>query len=424
MGRVCDQELLDFILRQLKRFERVFYVLGRDEFYGSDYPTTIRAMKKFAKELASSAATPNPTEKNGTFHFLHRTRLDFEDITIIGCTLWRNSQDSSEMRKNASNRNFRPIKEFYLEEEQAEWELDIVWLESELNACANGEDPVSNAQDEDSGENPTLPSEEYVEEDEGDIYNDVPMSPPPQPANLPPEPSSEDAQVSAHDSAEKTSSSLDASAAAPKPRQGPARRVLVLTYYPPTYDETTHPRWRPHNHKTDNVENLLKGRQCWAIPDGAGNGVSVHSPLHGSGTLHPTQFPNAGPSDESQPGQSNTDDDSPGPCSHDETVDSDSDPLRPPGLAAWAFGYSGWSCDVQYDVSKPKPPGTNSSYYSRKPSTPPPPHDLPCPSCKRVPALVRIVSNQRGQQWERNRQPYVDVPVTWRAFDDAFVIDV
>lgn len=37
MGRICDQELRDFIVAQLARFERVFYVMGEDEFYGSTF---------------------------------------------------------------------------------------------------------------------------------------------------------------------------------------------------------------------------------------------------------------------------------------------------------------------------------------------------------------------------------------------------
>ncbi|KAG8718058.1 hypothetical protein FRC09_013233 [Ceratobasidium sp. 395] len=420
MGRVCDQELLDFIVHQLERFERVFYVLGADEFYGSDFPTTIRTMRTFAKKLADSTAMPSSddtlTKKLGTFHLLHRARFDLEDITVLGCTLWRHSTDyKHEKRENASH-GFRPIKDFYAEDEQAERELDIAWLESELDACANGEGPVLNTQNEESGDDPSPPVEEYVEEDEGDIYNDVPMSPPPQPTSLPVEPPSDDSQVLAIYPAENTGSTSGAPIEVPKPRKGPARRVLVMTYFPPTYNETTHPRWKPTNYKVDNVETLLKNRQCWATPNGAGNGVSVQSPLHGdSAPSHTEDIP---------PSQPNDSDHDVEACSHDEIVDTNSDPLRPPGLAAWAFGCSGWSCDVQYDVNKPKPPEPERSYYNKKPATPPPPHDLPCPSCGRVPTPVRIVSNQRGQQWKRNLQPYVDVPVTWRAFDDAFVIDV
>ncbi|KAG8747598.1 hypothetical protein FRC10_000140 [Ceratobasidium sp. 414] len=423
MGRACDTELFEFILYQLGRFERVFYVLGKDEFHGSDSHTTIRAMNKFTKELESSGTVSNsdgtPTRKLGGFHFLHRARVDLEDITILGCTLWRDStSDRGGMRENAC-RSFRPIKEFYAEEEQAERELDIAWLESELNACANGEGPVLNSPDGDAGHNPAPAPEEYMEEDEGDIYDDVPMSPPPQPADLPAE--SGDTLMLGVDSAEQPGSDVEVAAAASKPRQGPARRVLVLTYFPPTYNETTHPKWKPTDRKTDDVESLLKDRQCWAIPGGVGNGVSVHSPLHGNGTPHPTKP--SGSDSVAQTNPSERSNENTESCSHNESVHPESDSLRPPGLAAWAFGHSGWSCDIQYDVNKPKPE-PEPSYYGRKKTTPPPPHDLPCPSCKRVPALVRMVSNQRGQQWERNRQPYVDVPATWRAFDDAFVIDV
>ncbi|KAG8684404.1 hypothetical protein FRC08_013712 [Ceratobasidium sp. 394] len=386
-------------------------------------------MNMFAKELRESSETsPNSgdtsAQKLGAFHFLHRTRVDLEDITILGCTLWRDSTSyQNETRENAQ-RSFRAIKEFYAEEEQAERELDMAWLDSELDACANGEGPVLNALTEDAGHNPTPAPEEYVEEDEGDIYNDVPITPPPQPADLPAEPPSGGTQMLQVDSAEQPSSNAETAALTPKSRRGPARRVLVLTYFPSTYKETTHPKWKPTNHAINNVEGLLKNRQCWAIPGGAGNGVFVHSPLHGNGTPHPAETSDSNPTTQVDPNEQSDNRHVAESCSHNESVHPESDPLRPPGLAAWAFGYSRWSCDVQYDVNKPTPPEPKPSYYNRKPATPPPPHDLPCPSCKRVPALVRMVSNQRGQQWERDRKPYVDVPVTWRAFDEAFVIDV
>ncbi|KAG8735415.1 hypothetical protein FRC10_010620 [Ceratobasidium sp. 414] len=104
------------------------------------------------------------------------------------------------MRGNAGH-SFRPIKEFYAEGDQAEWELDIAWLESKLNRKPR-------PPDEDAGYNPVPAPEEYVEEAEGDIYNDVSMPPPPQPANLPAE--SGDIVMLAVDSAEQPGSNVEA----------------------------------------------------------------------------------------------------------------------------------------------------------------------------------------------------------------------
>ncbi|KAG9102788.1 hypothetical protein FRC06_001152 [Ceratobasidium sp. 370] len=111
-----------------------------DEFHGSDFPTTIHSMDKFTNGLESSGTTSfDGTRKLGNFHFPHRAQVDLEDITILGCTLWRDSTSyKNETHKNTCH-SFRPIKEFYAEEEHAERELDIAWLESELDERANGE---------------------------------------------------------------------------------------------------------------------------------------------------------------------------------------------------------------------------------------------------------------------------------------------
>ncbi|QRV86620.1 hypothetical protein RhiJN_14638 [Ceratobasidium sp. AG-Ba] len=415
LGRVCDTELFDFIVHQLGRYQRVFYVLGRDEFYGSDFTKTIHEMNKFAENVAKPPSPSNSNieidQKLGKFYFLHRTRVDFEDVTILGCSLWRIGSNKRGHYPNL----FNPIKDFYAEEEEVERELDVSWLEAELGACANGEGPVRTDLDGGSTPEPPQPSalltQEYMEEEEeGDIYNDEPMTPPPtQPAA---ETFTENVQTPDAETAKETSTNQETADLVPRPRQGHAKRVLVLTYFPPTYEETVHRKWKPFDYKNEDVDTLLKGRQCWALPNGTGNGVSVHSPIHGSGTPAPLS------TEINQPEPSSSNEKT---CTHNEAVDPGSDSLRPPGIAAWAFGYSKWSCDVQYDVNKPRQLEKNSYYHTKKPT---PPRNLPCPSCKRVPAPVRMVSNQRGQQWERDRQVYIDVPAGWRTFDDSFVIDV
>lgn len=357
-----------------------------------------QSMQTFAKQLIGR---PQPANKKaiaklGDFHFLNRTRVNIEDITILGCTLWRGITDPPTQRRYSG---YQPIKDFIISDELRERDLDLTWLQQQLDACANGEAPTAQT---DSNQVP-------VEEDD-DIYNDVDMLPPPQPAKIDTEqPSSASPQV-------------DMLSASNEPRLGPPRRIIVLTSFPPTYKETTHPSWVPRNQNTHQVEALLQNRQCWVPKDKAGNGVTVYSSAHGDHTKDST-FPK-GASSSAEVVQMDIDVTEISPCSHG--MGSTGDENRPPGIAAWAFGYSDWSCDAQYnagltdnfrDALNPKGKQKGSPVGSELP-------EVECPSCQRVPAPVRMISNQRGQQWERNRVPYVDVPHSWRAFDDTFVIDV
>ncbi|KAG8691073.1 hypothetical protein FRC11_006978, partial [Ceratobasidium sp. 423] len=88
MGRICDVELQDFIVLQLTRFERVFYVMGMDEFHQSTVTIGRQQMQEFAESLVKSPPTKlssgETVEKLGTFHYLHRARIDVEDVTILG----------------------------------------------------------------------------------------------------------------------------------------------------------------------------------------------------------------------------------------------------------------------------------------------------------------------------------------------------
>jgi hypothetical protein len=439
MGRICDKKLGDFIILQLTRYDRVFYVMGKDEFHRSTVVSfwwfimfvacsvvwgfqqaARQSMQSFAARLVENppAKTANgeTLTKLGTFHYLHRTRVDVEDITILGCTLWRGLVPSA--RQPAG---FRSIKDFSYEDELKERDLDLVWLQSQLDECTNSEVDVSSAGADGNVVNATL--DRAPIEEEGDIYNDVEMSSPSRPAKIiAEEPSSESPQV-AEGQPRKVADFPDTPTACTMLRQGPRRRVVIFTSYPPTYNKTTHPKWVPSDQSSHNVELILQDRQCWGPEGGVGNGVTVDSPVHGNGTKGlavPTETDKEvkqAELDQADAGIAET-----SPCN--DNIGATGDMRRPPGVAAWAFGYSRWSCDVQYNVGVTKlphrisdPKGKRKRIVERAP-------EEGCPLCGCVPAPIRMVSNQRGQQWERNPEPYVDVPHTWRAFDDAFVIDV
>ncbi|CAE6422292.1 unnamed protein product [Rhizoctonia solani] len=422
MGRICDAELQDFIVLQLTRFERIFYVMGMDEFYQSTIPVGRRQMQEFAENLIKSPPTKlssgEPINKIGTFHYLHRTRVDVEDVTILGCTLWRGWKKKSNQAREACG-GYRPIQDFFAEEETIERDLDLAWLQSQLQACANGEAAVAVTHTDEAVAEPLEqpPVDPAVSAEEVDIYDDVAMSPPTKKVDWSGDQSSEKAPPVNQPPPEPSESTLTTKLPSSK-RQGPPRRVVILTVQPPTFKGTTAHRIGPAiEGQTKEAAFVLQDRQCWALGNGYGNGVVVSSHLHGSNDPRPQ----AGDSMLVEAEQSDTKMSETPSCGHDNGFTGD--PYRPPGVALWAFGYTEWSCDTGYEA--PMKPFV-SDLKGKKPEAAEQPtnkHNR-CPQCNRVPAPIRLINNQCGQQWERKCVPYVDVPPTWRAFDEAFVVDV
>ncbi|CAE6441961.1 unnamed protein product [Rhizoctonia solani] len=416
MGRICDTELQDFIVLQLTRFERVFYVMGMDEFYQYTVPIGRQQIQEFAENLIKNPPTKlssgEPVNKLGAFHYLHRTRVDVEDVTILGCTLWRGWNKNSREARGTSG-GYRPIKDFFAEEETVERDLDLAWLQSQLEACAIGEAAVAVTH----VEHPSVdPAAIYM--DEGDIYNDIEMSPPTKTVDLSGAQLSENAPTVNQPPPEPVESTSITTPSLSK-RQGPPRRVVILTAHPPTFKGTTHPKMgSPLGDETKEAAVILEGRQCWVLDNGYDNGVVVSSHLHGSDDPRPR----TGDSILAEAEQSGTEMSETPSCGHDNGITGD--PYRPPGVALWTFGYSEWSCDTVYEAPVTMPPASDPKGKEPEAAEQPPNERKRCPQCNRAPAPIRMVSNQRGQQWQRKRVPYVDVPPTWRAFDDAFVVDV
>ncbi|KAJ1309641.1 hypothetical protein OPQ81_006408 [Rhizoctonia solani] len=427
MGRICDVELQDFIILQLTRFERVFYVMGMDEFYQSSVETGRQQMQAFAENLIKNPPKKLPNgemvNKLGVFHYLHRTRIDVEDVTILGCTLWRGWKENSSQARRLGDAAYRPIKDFFAEEEIIERNLDIAWLQLQLEVCANGEVTVPMPgvrADEGMVAPPEQPVVDLVtapmDVDNDGIYNDVEMPSSIKPTNLP-----GDQQPEGVPPVNQPPPEPSESIAAPSSveRQGPPRRVIILTAHPPTFKGTTVPYRGPaRGEQTKEAVFVLQGRQCWVMDNTYGSGVVVHS-IHKSDISRPQKGDSLWAETEQLMDIKMAETPS---CGHDSGLTGD--PYRPPGVALWAFGYTEWSCDTDYEAPVTIP--TASDPKGKKPEATEQSTDDSnrCPQCNRVPAPIRLVSNQRGQQWDRNLEPYVDVPPTWRAFDGSFVVDV
>jgi hypothetical protein len=80
IGRFCDVEAYErFLLEQSAKFERVFLVAGKHEFYGSSREEGLNVARRLVNEPALE----------GKLHFLNRTRFDIpdSDVTLLACTL-------------------------------------------------------------------------------------------------------------------------------------------------------------------------------------------------------------------------------------------------------------------------------------------------------------------------------------------------
>ncbi|CAE6421281.1 unnamed protein product [Rhizoctonia solani] len=232
----------------------------------------------------------------------------------------------------------------------------------ELEACANGESAAPISQD---GPSATPPEEPSIE---GDIYDDVEMLIPTKLTDLNAGQAPESVPPAGGPPLKLLESvSVVPSSSLKHQPEGPPRRVVILTSQPPTFKGTTFAGI-----------GLARGEQT---EEAKGESVQPRAELT-SLKVSETQT-----------------------CEHTDGLTGD--PHRPPGVALWAFGYTEWSCDTNYEALVTIPPSNGPK--GNRPEAPVP---------------IRFASNQRGQQWERNPVPYVHVPPTWRAFDEEFVIDV
>ena len=135
IGNVEHQELFDFLIRQLRRFNIVFYVMGNHEPYGS------KLLDARAKLIAFEANVENhrksSSDKTGQFIFLNQRRFDLsEDITILGCTLFSNvSQEQHDSVKQFIS-DFVEISEWSVESHVEAHEEELNWLNAQVSACA------------------------------------------------------------------------------------------------------------------------------------------------------------------------------------------------------------------------------------------------------------------------------------------------
>lgn len=116
IGRFCDGRALESALRPAcDRFEKVLFVPGNHEFYGTSRAEGIRIADDLDSELGNK------------FAFMNRRRVDLEGVIILGCTLQSHIPEGVHLTND-----FEMIKGWSVAEHNAEHETDVQWLKQSL----------------------------------------------------------------------------------------------------------------------------------------------------------------------------------------------------------------------------------------------------------------------------------------------------
>ncbi|KIY43830.1 Ser/Thr protein phosphatase superfamily protein [Fistulina hepatica ATCC 64428] len=137
IGWSCDDRLFNWLKGQLKRFERVFFLIGNHEPYGFGDDNTIDAsvarFSAFEKTVASDPSL-------GEFIFLNRTRYNMSPtLTILGCTLWSHLNPDDKDILSWSLTDFKRIRSFDMDIYEKLHRQDITWLHETLGSIRESE---------------------------------------------------------------------------------------------------------------------------------------------------------------------------------------------------------------------------------------------------------------------------------------------
>lgn len=124
IGRLCDYEgLLGFLASQCQFFRHIVLVLGNHEFFRGSRSEGLAAVKKLEHEPLLQ----------GKFTDLNRTRVDVSDsITVVSCALHSVTLPESRAVVESKVNDFKKIKDWFVDDHNAEHLLDLEWLQREL----------------------------------------------------------------------------------------------------------------------------------------------------------------------------------------------------------------------------------------------------------------------------------------------------
>ena len=121
---IGDSRLFDFLEKQLRSFEVVFYLLGNHELFGMtrlEVQTSVRAFEHEMEELRSSLGS-----SLGNFVFLDQTRYDLtEKVTVLGCTLFSHISNDQQESVSLFCSDFSEIQDWTVDTHNAAHRSDL-----------------------------------------------------------------------------------------------------------------------------------------------------------------------------------------------------------------------------------------------------------------------------------------------------------
>lgn len=127
IGRLIDYKpLLAFLERQCQNFEKIFYVLGNHEIYGTSRSNGLSMVDDLQRESCLGKR----------LIILNRESYCFEDEAgpvVLGCTL--HSQITAETRAIVKMKiqDFSKIEDWTIDDHNAEHAKDVAWLQSKIH---------------------------------------------------------------------------------------------------------------------------------------------------------------------------------------------------------------------------------------------------------------------------------------------------
>lgn len=137
IGHAESDQLLKFLERQVRRYDIVFYLLGNNEPYGIDFPTTKQRVGEFAHKVDDLRAK---SEISGRFVFLDQTRYDVDECTtILGCTLFSNILHEEAEAVSERMGDFHHIQNWDVARHNEAHKSDLLWLNEQVRQISTSE---------------------------------------------------------------------------------------------------------------------------------------------------------------------------------------------------------------------------------------------------------------------------------------------
>ncbi|KAG5291483.1 serine/threonine phosphatase [Histoplasma ohiense] len=130
IGRLADYEAFrNFLCIQCKNFVEVYLVLGNHEFFGVSRQEGLRLADMLQQE----------PELKDQLIIMNRTRVDLQDLTLLGCTLHSQIPPEAEEIVRYKINDFRRIVDWTVADHNAEHAKDVKWLADEITSIRKTE---------------------------------------------------------------------------------------------------------------------------------------------------------------------------------------------------------------------------------------------------------------------------------------------